>query len=272
MNDVLLEYPDESPRVTRFRESHMWYESPLREKSEYIFCEALSDLKSFSDALKEARAVLGIKIKPMPMFNNTLEASVEFIKRQGYTFHPDFWQVARNIREKFNLPEVWQISIAMVLITNTLPVPPYDTGIEIRDPKTSVRDGAGILEQASHLAHGLSFPSIYFTRQVSEYDLHKWITKHYQTLKDTMKSLPAEARLFKLNEKKIALGRLAWIFKEDNLSYADMTRRFYKYTASNESEEEEINRMYGYPDADAFKKAYTSYLDVVRKVKSDLGE
>lgn len=212
-----------SPEITAERQNYS--------RSNYSFAELLSWSKSFYKSLQYPQNPTVENVVNLLFSNAITREKREIVKN-----------CAKELKEKYALPENWEFSFEIAALTNVLLVPPSEL-IRIHLPRYFYPSQRNRNDSALGLAGRivgewkiLEYPAIYFTRQVTIDELKHWINKNKSLIRAIQYKLPKEKKL-KRERKTLFWGQVAWILKLDGIhSWSKMVKMIERLIDNNRKE------------------------------------
>jgi hypothetical protein len=157
----------------------------------------------FYDVLKDARDLLEISNKKL---NFPKEPTLDNLYDLAYSLGSDKSSLIKiqslEIIKEFGLTPIWDLSMRIVILTNTLMIPPKSDSIRL--------EGAG---------YKLNYPAIYITSYTSVDELKKWIHNNRLFIRLMIKQhFPKKRTSPRLDDKTLFWGQIATLFKERGLN------------------------------------------------------
>jgi DNA-binding transcriptional MerR regulator len=250
------------------------------DKSDYIFADILSWLKSFNLEIKAIRKKYNITPTDYPK-KPTVESLIELLfQKIGYEKYRKLDRDIIKLQNDYCLTDNWILSLRIAVITNALLVPASET-IHIHYPsyetkqKTSLKRLPNILyspevRKLDNVMRLAKYPSIYFSRKTSPEELKKWVDKNKKLIRAIQNKLPSKKRV-KRDTKTLFWGKIVWIFKQDGIRpLAEISRRIQSEAERiiDEQGEEGNEELCCPPTAVELRKYYERFLESLQKAET----
>lgn len=243
-------------------------------KKNYLIASLLSWLKSFNKKIQIARQRLkSFKIVTYPQ-NETVE---NVLRKTIFSLNQEdqnkLKEEAREITANYKLTESWIIPIELVIITNTLIVPPSES-IRIHYPdyfydEPKKYDMSSQLGAVKRRLEVTNYPALFFTRKVKANELIKWlkVPKNRNLFNSLQFKLPDEPSI-KRDENTLFWGQAVWLVKrEGENSWVKITSRLEELLGNHNENDKNTDAPETVPAPEELKKYYDRFLESLKRVE-----
>lgn len=191
--------------------------------------------------------------------------------------YDDFRERVISLRNRYRLPENWQLSFQIAVLTDTILIPHQDSGIRVYFPESEKSNGRhrkpfNALQQSRKIIENMrqnpTYPGIYFTRQDTIDELKGWINQNKDLVRSIQHNLPIH-HVIKTERKVLFWGQMAWIVRSMGETrwqriegiFDDIFKKQYDHGVEDNDE------VTGYaPSYIDLQKCYYSYLETVKTI------
>ena len=259
-NQVKIEF---SPKVERYG----------IDENDLILAELFSSLKSFYDFIERTRKKIGIN-QPITYSEKGIKDVLKNLNNEQKKALNDEVQL---FLWKYKLPQKWKNSLISAILTHTLLIPPIEEeiGLYLPDhlydliflPENKNKKEIDKLELLAYMLTKieikkelLSYPAIFFKREVSLNELIKWLRKNWKRLKVYFSLIPKK-RSFRIYEDNLFWGQAAWILHKEK-GY-----RWCEIEDFLNDKEKHFKDFISIPNQTEIRKIYEEFVKLLKKIE-----